>query len=97
MILKLADRRHFHEGRAPRLVVAAERLLPLAGEVLVQKVIGGPDDAIYFCPFCRGGDGETLGMFTRRPRASALFGCRSVERAGSLVIACVQKTAQKET
>jgi D-aspartate ligase len=78
MILKPADKRYFHEGRAPRLVVAdsypgavsaAEGLL-LAGEVLVQEVIEGPDDEIYFCLFYRGRDGETIGMFTGRKLAS---------------------------
>jgi D-aspartate ligase len=80
MILKPADKRHFHEGRAPRLVVpesshdavsAAEGLLHLAGEVLVQEVIEGPDDDIYFCLFYRGRDGETVGMFTGRKLASS--------------------------
>jgi D-aspartate ligase len=80
MILKPADKRYFHEGRAPRLVVAdsypgavsaAERLLSLAGEVLVQEVIEGPDDEIYFCLFYRGRDGETIGMFTGRKLASS--------------------------
>jgi predicted ATP-grasp superfamily ATP-dependent carboligase len=80
MILKPADKRYFHEGRAPRLVVAdsypgavsaAERLLSLAGEVLVQEVIEGPDDEIYFCLFYRGRDGETIGMFTGRKLTSS--------------------------
>jgi D-aspartate ligase len=80
MILKPADKRHFHEGRAPRLVVAnsfpgavsaAKRLLSLAGEVLVQDVIEGPDHEIYFCLFYRGRNGETLGMFTGRKLASS--------------------------
>jgi D-aspartate ligase len=80
MILKPADKRHFHEGRAPRLVVAesyhsavsaAERLLPLAGEVLVQEIVEGPDDDIYFCLFYRGREGETIGMFTGRKLASS--------------------------
>jgi D-aspartate ligase len=80
IILKPADKRHFHDGRTPRLVVAeschravsvAERLLPLAGEVLVQEAIEGPDDDIYFCLFYRGRDGETIGMFTGRKLASS--------------------------
>ncbi len=79
MILKPADKRHFHEGRAPRLVVAqscsaavslAERLLVVAGDVLVQETIDGPDDNIYFCLFYRERCGETLGMFTGRKLAS---------------------------
>jgi D-aspartate ligase len=80
MILKPADKRYFHEGRAPRLVVAdsypgavsaAEGLLSLTGEVLVQEVIEGPDDEIYFCLFYLGCDGETIGMFTGRKLASS--------------------------
>jgi D-aspartate ligase len=79
MILKPADKRRFHEGHAPRLIVAesrpdalsaAERLLGQAGEVLVQETIEGPDDNIYFCLFYRGRDGETLGMFTGQKLAS---------------------------
>lgn len=79
MILKPADKRHFHEGRAPRLITAesradaitaAERLLIQAGEVLVQEAIEGPDDSIYFCLFYRGRDRETLGMFTGQKLAS---------------------------
>jgi D-aspartate ligase len=79
MILKPADKRHFHEGHAPRLIVAesrpdalsaAKRLLAQAGEVVVQETIEGPDDNIYFCLFYRGRDGETLGMFTGQKLAS---------------------------
>jgi predicted ATP-grasp superfamily ATP-dependent carboligase len=79
MILKPADKRHFHEGHAPRLITAAncadaiataERLLAQAGEVLVQETIEGPDDNIYFCLFYRGRDRETLGLFTGRKLAS---------------------------
>jgi D-aspartate ligase len=79
MILKPADKRHFHEGNAPRLIAvenradalaAAERLLAQAGEVLVQETIEGPDDNIYFCLFYRGRNGETLGMFTGQKLAS---------------------------
>lgn len=79
MILKPADKRHFHKGHAPRLIAvenradalsATERLLAQAGEVLVQETIEGPDDNIYFCLFYRGRDGETLGMFTGQKLAS---------------------------
>jgi predicted ATP-grasp superfamily ATP-dependent carboligase len=79
MILKPADKRHFHAGRTPRLVTAtscadagaaAERLLAQAGDVLVQETIEGADDSIFFCLFYRGRDGETLGMFTGRKLAS---------------------------
>jgi predicted ATP-grasp superfamily ATP-dependent carboligase len=79
MILKPADKRHFHEGHAPRLITAAncadaieiaERLLAQAGEVLVQETIEGPDDNIYFCLFYRGRDCETLGLFTGQKLAS---------------------------
>jgi predicted ATP-grasp superfamily ATP-dependent carboligase len=79
IIVKPADKRHFHEGRAPRLVMvesyasalsAAEELLVQAGEVLAQEAIEGPDDNIYFCLFYRGRNGETLGMFTGQKLAS---------------------------
>jgi D-aspartate ligase len=86
MILKPADKRHFHEGHAPRLIAAesrldahsaAERLLAQAGEVLVQEIIEGPDDNIYFCLFYRARDGETLGMFTGQKLASTPSGTGS--------------------
>ncbi|MER9082595.1 hypothetical protein [Mesorhizobium sp. M0199] len=79
MILKPADKRHFHEGHAPRpitaksyadAVSAAERLLARAGEVLVQETVEGPDENVYFCLFCRGRNGEKLGMFTGQKLAS---------------------------
>jgi predicted ATP-grasp superfamily ATP-dependent carboligase len=79
VILKPADKGHFHERHAPRLIVAAsrgdarlasERLLAHAGEVVVQETVEGPDDNIYFCLFYRGRDGVTLGMFTGRKLAS---------------------------
>jgi predicted ATP-grasp superfamily ATP-dependent carboligase len=79
MILKPADKRHFHAGHAPRLIAvdnradllsAAERLLAQAGAVLVQETIEGSDDNIYFCLFYRGRDGKTLGMFTGQKLAS---------------------------
>ncbi|PBB16811.1 carboxylate--amine ligase [Mesorhizobium sp. WSM4313] len=79
MILKPADKRHFHEGHAPRLITAdnyadalsaAGKLLAQAGEVLVQETIEGPDDNIYFCLFYRGRNGETLGAFTGQKLAS---------------------------
>ncbi|MDN5001394.1 hypothetical protein ACFQZO_10915 [Bradyrhizobium sp. GCM10027634] len=79
MILKPADKRHVHAGRAPRLITAvscaeamaaAEKLLPQVGEILVQEIIEGPDDNIFFCLFYRGRERETLGMFTGRKLAS---------------------------
>jgi predicted ATP-grasp superfamily ATP-dependent carboligase len=79
MILKPADKRSFHEGRSPRLIVAtshpeafsaAESLLAQAGQVLAQEAIEGPDDDIYFCLFYRGRGGETPAMFTGRKLAS---------------------------
>jgi predicted ATP-grasp superfamily ATP-dependent carboligase len=80
IILKPADKRHFHEGRAPRLIVsetypdaasAAEKLLAQAGELLAQETVEGPDENIHFCLFYRGRNGQTLGMFTGRKLASA--------------------------
>jgi predicted ATP-grasp superfamily ATP-dependent carboligase len=79
VIIKPADKRHFHAGHAPRLVVAATHdaavatcrgLLDRTGAVLVQETIDGPDDSIYFCLFYRGRNGATLGMFTGRKLAS---------------------------
>lgn len=86
MIIKPADKRHFHAGRAPRLVTAAscadaiaaaEQLLPQVGEVLVQEIVEGADDNIFFCLFYRGRDQETLGMFTGRKLASTPRGTGS--------------------
>lgn len=79
MILKPADKRHFHEGRAPRLITVnshvdslskCEELLARARKVVVQEIIEGPDDNIYFCLFYRGRHGETVGMFTGQKLAS---------------------------
>jgi predicted ATP-grasp superfamily ATP-dependent carboligase/O-antigen/teichoic acid export membrane protein len=79
VIIKPADKRHFHEGNAPRLVVAATHeeavstcrcLLDRTGAVLAQETIEGPDDNIYFCLFYRSRNGATLGMFTGRKLAS---------------------------
>lgn len=79
VIIKPADKRHFHEGNVPRLVVAATHdeavaacrgLLDRTGAVLAQETIEGPDDSIYFCLFYRGRNGATLGMFTGRKLAS---------------------------
>ncbi|MGY8635131.1 hypothetical protein RAD15_21885 [Bradyrhizobium sp. 14AA] len=86
MILKPADKRHFHAGHAPRLITAVntadaiaavKRLLPQVGEVLVQEIVAGPDDNIFFCLFYRGRDRETLGMFTGRKLASTPQGTGS--------------------
>lgn len=86
MILKPADKRHVHQGHAPRLIAvgsradalsAAKRLLAQAGAVIAQEFVEGPDDNIYFCLFYRGRDGETLGMFTGQKLASTPPGAGS--------------------
>ena len=103
VILKPADKRHFHEGHAPRLVVAAsrtdalsaaERLLTQAGEVLVQETIEGPDDNIYFCLFYRGRDDETLGLFTGRKLASTPPGTGSTAFCTAAVNAELERTTK---
>jgi predicted ATP-grasp superfamily ATP-dependent carboligase len=79
VIIKPADKRRFHSGRAPRLAVAdrigdalkaCEGLLETAGELIVQERAEGPDDSIYFCLFYRGRGAETVSMFTGRKLAS---------------------------
>ena len=103
MILKPADKRHFHEGHAPRLIVAAsrpdalsaaERLLAQAGEVLVQETIEGPDDNIYFCLFYRGHDGETLGLFTGQKLASTPPGTGSTAFCAAAANAELERTTK---
>jgi predicted ATP-grasp superfamily ATP-dependent carboligase len=79
LIIKPADKRHFHTGRIPRLVTAdttisaiatCERLLESTGELIVQEWTEGPDDSIYFCLFYCGSDGVPVSMFTGRKLAS---------------------------
>lgn len=103
VILKPADKRHFHEGHAPRLITAAnradalaaaERLLVQTGEILVQEMVEGPDDNIYFCLFCRGRDGETLGMFTGQKLASIPPGTGSTAFCAAAVNDALERTTQ---
>jgi D-aspartate ligase len=85
VIMKPADKRNVHVGRAPRVVVAndwesAERscqeLHKVAGDVIVQEFVEGPDSAIYFCLFyCKSG-AETV-MFTGRKLTSTPQGVGS--------------------
>jgi predicted ATP-grasp superfamily ATP-dependent carboligase len=79
IIIKPADKRHFHAGDTPRLVVAAsakeamiacEHLLDKTGEVIAYEWIDGPDDNIYFSLFYRGRGGTLVSMFTGRKLAS---------------------------
>jgi D-aspartate ligase len=62
LIIKPADKRHFHLSGAPRLVVAADwetaeratrKLVEVFGEIIVQECVDGPDNSIYFCLFYR--------------------------------------------
>ena len=59
VIIKPADKRNVHVGRAPRVVVAndwesaersCQKLHEVAGDVIVQERVEGPDNAIYL-PF----------------------------------------------
>lgn len=86
VIIKPADKRHFHAGNAPRLVAAATHetavatcrgLLDRTGAVLVQETIDGPDDSIFFCLFYRSRNRAMLGMFTGRKLASTPSGTGS--------------------
>ncbi len=79
MIVKPADKRHFHEGHAPRLVTAhdhkeantaAESIMMVAGTALVQEIVAGPDENIYFCLFYRVPGEASPIMFTGRKLAS---------------------------
>ncbi len=79
IIIKPADKRHFHAGETPRLVVAeslneaavaCEHMLEKTGEVIAYEWIDGPDDNIYFSLFYRGRGGTMVSMFTGRKLAS---------------------------
>lgn len=79
VIIKPADKRHFHAGETPRLVVASsmneaervcERMLEATGEVIAYEWVDGPDDNIYFSLFYRGRGGAVVSMFTGRKLAS---------------------------
>lgn len=78
LVIKLADKRFFHFGEAPRLVVAdnwteaaaiCDRLLAITGEIIVQECVDGPDTSLFFCLFYRGREGATT-MFIGRKLAS---------------------------
>jgi predicted ATP-grasp superfamily ATP-dependent carboligase len=74
LMIKPADKRTVHSGRAPRGVIAADweraeiacrKLHMAAGNIIVQERIEGPDSAIHFCLFYRKSGAETA-MFTGR-------------------------------
>jgi len=78
VIMKPADKRNVLSGCAPRVVVAGDwesaerscqKLHEVAGDVIVQERVEGPDNAIYFCLFYRKSSAETA-MFTGRKLAS---------------------------
>jgi D-aspartate ligase len=103
VILKPADKRHFHTGHAPRLIAvenradllsAAKRLLDQAGAVLAQETIEGSDNNIYFCLFYRGRGGETLGMFTGRKLASTPPGIGSTAFCAAAVNEELERTTK---
>jgi D-aspartate ligase len=79
VVIKPADKRHFHTGEAPRLVLAhelntamaaCEWLIKKTGEIIVYEWIDGPDDNIYFSLFYRGRNGATVSSFLGRKLAS---------------------------
>lgn len=79
LIIKPADKRYFHAGVTPRLVVvtnmneaesACGRMLEKCGEVVAYEWIDGPDGDIYFSLFYRGRGGAVVSMFTGRKLAS---------------------------
>lgn len=79
IIIKPADKRHFHTGETPRLVIAyssadavsaCDRILEKSGEIIASEWIDGPDDNIYFSLFYRGRGGAMVSMFTGRKLAS---------------------------
>jgi len=78
VVIKPADKSHFHSGAAPRLVVAetldvglktCQTMLEIAGDTIVYEWIAGADDTIYFSLFYRVA-GQTVSMFTGRKLAS---------------------------
>lgn len=78
VMIKLADKRYFHAGQAPRLirarnseeaVSAGRQLCRITSEIVVQECVDGPDSNIYFCLFHRAAGGTTS-MFTGRKLAS---------------------------
>lgn len=78
VVIKPADKRHFHLDNAPRLIVgvdpaaaerAGRRLLEATGEVIVQERAESPDSEVYFSLFYRRPDGRST-MFTGRKLAS---------------------------
>lgn len=75
VILKPADKRAVHAGRAERIHRAETRadadrlcleMLGQAGSVVVQEWIPGPDSSIVFCLFYAGRDGRVVSAFTGR-------------------------------
>jgi len=80
LVVKPADKEKVHRGKvrgialcrsAREAVIACERVLESAGEVLVQEWVDGRNDEIYFCLFYRGRDGQIVSMFTGRKLASS--------------------------
>ena len=80
LVIKPADKASVHRGTvrgiavcrsAREAVIACERVLEIAGEVLVQEWVDGRNDEIYFCLFYRGRNGQIVSMFTGRKLASS--------------------------
>jgi hypothetical protein len=80
LVVKPADKESVHKGKVRNIavcrcradaVIACERVLETAGEVLVQEWVEGRNDEIYFCLFYRGREGKIVSMFTGRKLASS--------------------------
>ena len=79
VVIKPADKRDFHLGTSPRLIVAVdagsaqeacEHLLETTEEVVVSEWIEGGDDNIYFSLFYRGRNAKDVSGFVGRKLAS---------------------------
>jgi len=75
VIMKPADKRPVHTGATERIAVAetlaeakvrCRQLLQTAGQLVVQEMIDGPDDTIYFSLFHCGAEQRQVDMFIGR-------------------------------
>jgi D-aspartate ligase len=79
VVIKPADKRDFHLGKSPRLIVAVdaeraqeacEQLLETTEEVVVYEWIEGGDNNLYFSLFYRGRNANDVSAFVGRKLAS---------------------------
>jgi predicted ATP-grasp superfamily ATP-dependent carboligase len=75
VVIKLADKQLMHRGLAKSVYsvdtlhhaeALASELFSIAGRLIVQERIPGPDSDIYFCLFYCGRDGTPVSLFTGR-------------------------------